>query len=151
MASQNLVNIGSNNGLLPDGTKPLPGLILAYHQWGPSCGIHQRAVSLKMLKISMGLKSTDLKLHPHLRGQWVKMCERAAAMAPINQCQWCLRSLARAPDDGQPVPGSKPSSCGIFQSSAGELSASCSRSIVSLLAWVPTLCRYTQVILTFRM
>ena len=27
-----LVNIGSGDGLLPDGTKPWPQLILAYHQ-----------------------------------------------------------------------------------------------------------------------
>ena len=26
------VNIGSGNGLLPDGTKPLPDLMLTYHQ-----------------------------------------------------------------------------------------------------------------------
>ena len=28
------VNIGSGNGLLPDGTKPLPEPMLTYHQWG---------------------------------------------------------------------------------------------------------------------
>ena len=28
------INIGSGNGLLPDGTKPLPELMLTYHQWG---------------------------------------------------------------------------------------------------------------------
>ena len=28
------VNIGSGNGLLPDGTKPLPKPVLTYHQWG---------------------------------------------------------------------------------------------------------------------
>ena len=28
MASQNLINIGSNNGVLPDGTKPLPQPLL---------------------------------------------------------------------------------------------------------------------------
>ena len=27
-------NIGSGNGLLPDGTKPLPEPMLTYHQWG---------------------------------------------------------------------------------------------------------------------
>ena len=27
-----LVNIGSGNGLLPDGTKPLPESVLTYHQ-----------------------------------------------------------------------------------------------------------------------
>ena len=26
-------NIGSGNGLLPDGTKPLPEPMLTYHQW----------------------------------------------------------------------------------------------------------------------
>ena len=29
------VNIGSGNGLLPDGTKPLPEPMLTYHQYGP--------------------------------------------------------------------------------------------------------------------
>ena len=32
MAAVILVNIGSGNGLLPDGTKPLPDPILTYHQ-----------------------------------------------------------------------------------------------------------------------
>ena len=29
-----LVNIGSGNGLLPDGTKPLPEPVLTFHLWG---------------------------------------------------------------------------------------------------------------------
>ena len=29
------VNTGSDNGLLPDGTKPLPEPMLADHQWSP--------------------------------------------------------------------------------------------------------------------
>ena len=32
------VNTNSRNGLLPDGTKPLPVPMLTYHQWG-SVGI----------------------------------------------------------------------------------------------------------------
>ena len=32
MATENWVNIGSGNGLLPDGTKPLPEPMLTYHQ-----------------------------------------------------------------------------------------------------------------------
>ena len=32
MALEILVNIGSGNDLLPDGTKPLPELMLTYHQ-----------------------------------------------------------------------------------------------------------------------
>ena len=34
MAKQACVNIDSGNDLLPDGTKPLPGPVLANHQWG---------------------------------------------------------------------------------------------------------------------
>ena len=33
MPSYNLVNIGSGNGLLPDGTKPLPEPMFTNHQW----------------------------------------------------------------------------------------------------------------------
>ena len=32
VASDNSGNVGSRNGLLPDGTKPLPEPMLAYHQ-----------------------------------------------------------------------------------------------------------------------
>ena len=32
MAKEIWVNIGSGNGLLPDGTKPLPEQMLTYHQ-----------------------------------------------------------------------------------------------------------------------
>ena len=32
ITSENWVNIGSGNGLLPDGTKPLPEPVLTYHQ-----------------------------------------------------------------------------------------------------------------------
>ena len=35
MATKIWVNIGSGNGLLPDGTKPLPEPMLTYHQSGP--------------------------------------------------------------------------------------------------------------------
>ena len=30
------INIGWDNGLVPDNTKPLPKLILTIHQWGPA-------------------------------------------------------------------------------------------------------------------
>ena len=35
MGAQNLVNIGSGNGLVPSGTKPLPDQMLLYHQRDP--------------------------------------------------------------------------------------------------------------------
>ena len=35
MVTEIWVNIGSGNGLLPDGTKPLPDPMLTDHQWGP--------------------------------------------------------------------------------------------------------------------
>ena len=35
MARAIWVNIGSGNGLMPDGTKPLPEPVLTYHKYGP--------------------------------------------------------------------------------------------------------------------
>ena len=35
MATEIWFKIGSGNGLLPDGTKPLPEPMLTYHQWSP--------------------------------------------------------------------------------------------------------------------
>ena len=35
MATEIWVNIGLGNGLLPDGTKPLPEPMLTDHQWSP--------------------------------------------------------------------------------------------------------------------
>ena len=32
MATKKMVNIGSGDGLLPDGTKPLPEPVLTYHK-----------------------------------------------------------------------------------------------------------------------
>ena len=52
MVTETWVNIGLGNGLLPDGTKPLPEPILTNYQ---SClmGIHLKAISLEMLEISI--------------------------------------------------------------------------------------------------
>ena len=44
MATEISVNIGSGNGLLPDGTKPLPKPMLTDHQWNPN-DIHIREIS----------------------------------------------------------------------------------------------------------
>ena len=46
-----LVNIGSGNGLLPDGTKPLPEPMLTIHP--SSLGIHLREISQEMPQISI--------------------------------------------------------------------------------------------------
>ena len=39
MAAYILVNIGSGNGLLLDGPKPLPEPVLTYHEQGPAAFI----------------------------------------------------------------------------------------------------------------
>ena len=48
------VNIGSGNGLLPDGTKPLPEPMLTDHHWSPVTFIsgqyHQRCLNHQSLK-----------------------------------------------------------------------------------------------------
>ena len=56
MASQNLVNIGSSNDLVPDGTKPLPEPVLTNQQRG------------LVTFIDMSLQITNIILQLHLTG-----------------------------------------------------------------------------------
>ena len=63
MATVILDNIGSGNGLLPDGTMPLPEPMLTSSEG--FCGILLRAVSQELLKVSiqdMSLKKTFWKI-----------------------------------------------------------------------------------------
>ena len=65
MAKQNLVIIGSSNGLVPAGTKPLPKPMLTNHQNGPVAFIWGGYTG----KISINDKSvkiTTLMLQLHL-------------------------------------------------------------------------------------
>ena len=54
MATEIWVNIGSGNGLLPDGTKPLQESMLTDHQWSPVTFIlgwfHKRCLNHQSLK-----------------------------------------------------------------------------------------------------
>ena len=54
MATEDWVKISSGNGLLPDGTKPLPELMLTGHQWSPVTFIlgqfHKRWLNHQSLK-----------------------------------------------------------------------------------------------------
>ena len=59
MATEIWVNIGSGNGLLPDGTKPLPEPMLTDHQYIKA--ISQEMPQPPMTKIR--LKITYLKFH----------------------------------------------------------------------------------------
>ena len=70
MATEIWVNIGSGNGLLPAGTKPLPEPMLTGHQWSPMTFIlgqfHKRCLKPSITKIY--LKITCLKFHSNLPG-----------------------------------------------------------------------------------
>ena len=66
MTTQNWVNIGSGNGLLPDDTMPLPVPMLTYHQWDSMAKISQQVTKLIFFKF--GLKIILSTLHPHLPG-----------------------------------------------------------------------------------
>ena len=71
MATEIWVNIGSGNGLLPDGTKPLPEQMLTYHQYVKSSGIHLRAILQEIPQPSVteiSLKITYLKFCSNLPG-----------------------------------------------------------------------------------
>ena len=70
MVTEIWVNIGSGNGLLPDGTKPLNEPMLTDHQWS-LVTIYIRAISQKMPQPSITkicLKITCLKFHLNFPG-----------------------------------------------------------------------------------
>ena len=62
------INIGSDNGFLPNSTKPLPEPMVTYHQWR---SVDLRPISKEELKFSipkMTLKNILVNLLPHLSG-----------------------------------------------------------------------------------
>ena len=64
MATEIWVNIGSGNGLLPDGTKPLPEPMLTFHNLSPVTfilGLFQEMPQRSVTKIR--LKITYLKFY----------------------------------------------------------------------------------------
>ena len=59
MATEIWVNIGSGNGLLPDGTKPLPEPMFTYRQWGPKTFTWKKFYEMSQSSIGkMNLKTT---------------------------------------------------------------------------------------------
>ena len=73
MATEIWVNIGSGNGLLPDGTKPLPEPMLTDYQWGSETFIlwqfHKRCLNQQSQKFLWKLLIWNTLIFP--RGQWV--------------------------------------------------------------------------------
>ena len=70
MVTEIWVNIGSGNGLLPDGTKPLPEPMSTDHHWSPNDinirGISQELPQTTITKIH--LKITYLTFHSYFPG-----------------------------------------------------------------------------------
>ena len=70
MASWIWVNISSGNGLLPDGTKPLPDPMLTYHQWGLTTFLwgqfHNRCLHHQSLKLDWEITYKKF----HLNAPW---------------------------------------------------------------------------------
>ena len=74
MATEIWVNIGSGNGLLPDGTKPLPEPMLTAHQWSPVTFIlgqfYKRSLNHQSPKDLLENYMSKI-LFKFPRGQWV--------------------------------------------------------------------------------
>ena len=86
MGTEILVNIGSGNGLLPDGTKPLPEPMLTDHQWCPVTFIfgkfHKRCLKHQSLR-------SVWKLHVwkfHLNFPGVNELTSQWSMPPCSYC-----------------------------------------------------------------
>ena len=69
------VNIRSGNGLLPDGTKPLPESMLTDHQWGlmefDGGSFTETFPDITYNKVSENYTSENIAVSP--RGQWVNV------------------------------------------------------------------------------
>ena len=73
MVTQNWVNIGSGNVLLPDGTKLLPKPVLTYHQWSPvTITWGQLKLDHHFPKLDWKLPNSNLLESPWDR--WVRNC-----------------------------------------------------------------------------
>ena len=69
MATEIWVNIGSGNGLLPNGTKPLPEPMLTDHQLSPVTLISGQFYEMPQPAITkICLKITNLKFHSNFPG-----------------------------------------------------------------------------------
>ena len=64
------VNIGSGNGLLPDGTKPLPEPMLTDHQWSPVTFILEKFLKRCLNHQSLNLFENDICLKFHSNFSW---------------------------------------------------------------------------------
>ena len=70
MSSQIMVNTGSGNGLVPDGTKPLPEPMLTNHQWDPLSFI-QCLPKFSNCLFQSGVLNRNLKSQHTPKEQWV--------------------------------------------------------------------------------
>ena len=84
MASYKLIYIGSGNGLLPDGTKPLPESTLTNHQWAFTKGQFQRT---KISILDMSLKDTNSKWQLCIPGS-NELKEVSKVICHSNSLQW---------------------------------------------------------------
>ena len=98
MAREIWVNIGSGNGLLPDGTKPLPEPMLTDHV--KSSDIDIKVISQEMPQPSITkicLKITYLKFLQIPRGQWVNSLGLWKSIYPTHLLPECCLSGANLP------------------------------------------------------
>ena len=83
-------HIGSANGLLPDGTKPLPEPMLTHHRWGP-VNVNWGHFHKKQC-ISRQLPKLDWKLLTYKfikpRGQWVN--PSSAGSVCVRVSNWTI-------------------------------------------------------------
>ena len=98
MVTEIWVNIGSGNGLLPDGTKPLPEPMLTDHQ---SNDHHIMAISQEMPQssiIKICLKITRLKFHSNFPGaNEFTHCDLVIPYSSMDLGQHYFPSLAYHP------------------------------------------------------
>ena len=94
MATWIWVNIGSGNGLLADGTKPISEPMLTNHQWLVSwySPDGKFTANAQDVYLEMSLKISDLRLQPHLpdASEYIQDSSISSALA-IEIPQFCTK------------------------------------------------------------
>ena len=115
MATEIWVNIGSGNGLLPDGTKPLPEPMLTDHQWTGDAVAQISALTVD-ISVRQGRVWVNRLQRMYGSGWWVILRAKSAIVdlrdAAVTARGWCSISLVKPNKDS--VTTEIPAACNLW-------------------------------------
>ena len=86
MARKIWVNIGSGNGLMPDGTKSLPEPMLTYHQYGP---VARAGASTRFTSTSTSTSTCNMCEYKYKSEYLIITWVRVRVRVLVNEYEYC--------------------------------------------------------------